>query len=89
MSHKKCFTTFTDLRRKDVINVCDGVKLGRVCDLELDVDACPAQLVAIIVPGPARLFGIIRSEEELVVPYPCIQKIGDDVILVDIPPKKI
>lgn len=34
--------------------------------------------------GPPRFFGILRSDEELVIPYDRISKIGDDVILVDV-----
>lgn len=84
MDDKICITTFKELRCKDVVNVCDGAILGRVSDLELDVKECPPQLVSIVVPGPSKFFGIVRSEEELVIPYCCIQKIGDDVILVEI-----
>ncbi|MFR3363733.1 MAG: hypothetical protein ACLTV1_02940 [Christensenellales bacterium] len=36
------------------------------------------------LPGPPRFFGILRSDEELVIPYDRISKIGDDVILVDV-----
>ena len=39
---------------------------------------------SIVVPGPPRFFGILRSDEELVIPYDRISKIGDDVILVDV-----
>ncbi len=83
-----CITTFSEMRHKDVINICDGARLGRICDLELDVDECMGQLVAIVVPGPCRLFGILKSDEELVIPFHCITKFGDDVILVNIPPAK-
>ena len=80
----QCKTTFSELRRKEVINVCDGARLGPLCDLELDVGT--GVLLALIVPGPARMFGLLRSEEELVIPFCQIKKIGDDVILVEIEP---
>ena len=73
-------TTFSELRRKEIINVCDGARLGCACDLELD--DCTGVISAIIVPGPARFFGLLRGAEEIVIPYCKIQKIGDDVILV-------
>lgn len=73
---------FSDLRRKEVINLSDGVRLGCISDLEMD--AVSGAVYAIIVPGPPRLFGLVRSDEELVIPYGKIKKIGDDVILVDI-----
>ena len=76
-------TTFCELRRKEVINICDGSRLGCICDIELD--QCSGLISSIIVPGPTKFFGILRSDEELVIPYCKINKIGDDVILVDIP----
>lgn len=81
---RECIT-FSELKCKDVINVCNGACLGRVCDIELELCDCEWCLSAIILPGPARLFGIIRSEEELVISCRCIVKIGEDTILVEIP----
>ena len=75
-------TTYSELKRKEIINVCDGARLGCACDLELD--DCTGVISAIVVPGPARLMGLLRSSEELVIPYCKIQKIGDDVILVQV-----
>lgn len=75
-------TTYSDLRAKEVINVCDGARLGNICDLELD--ACSGQALSIIVPGRARLFGLLPSCDELVIPFGKIKKLGEDVILVEI-----
>lgn len=79
MFHK---TTYSELRTKEVINVCDGARLGVICDLELD--ACDGRVLAIVVPGPSRCFGLLRSSEELVIPFCKLKKIGEDVILVEI-----
>ncbi|MDD3920023.1 MAG: YlmC/YmxH family sporulation protein [Eubacteriales bacterium] len=77
-------TTFSELRRKEVINICDGARLGRICDLELD--DCDGTISAVIVPGESRFMGILKSNEELVIPYCKLKKIGDDVILVELIP---
>ena len=75
-------TTYSDLKRKEIINICDGARLGCVSDLELD--ECTGQICSIIVPGPLRFFGLFRGGDEIVIPYCRIQKIGDDVILVQV-----
>ena len=75
--------TFCELRQKEVINICDGARLGCICDLELE--PCSGQILSIIVPGPGRLWGLLRGGEEIVIPYCKICKIGMDVILVDLP----
>lgn len=74
--------SFGDIRRKEVINIRDGARLGCICDLE--VEQASGLICSIVVPGPPRFFGLVRSDEELVIPYNRINKIGDDVILVDI-----
>ena len=74
--------TFSELRHKEIINICDGARFGRISDLE--IDTCTGMICSIIVPGPARLLGLLRGSEELVIPFCKIHKIGDDVILVDI-----
>ena len=74
-----------DLRDKEVINICDGRKLGCVDDVEVDVNS--GRLVSIIVPCDGKLFGFGRSKS-LVILWDSIEKIGDDIILVKIDVKE-
>jgi YlmC/YmxH family sporulation protein len=64
---------------KEVINIHDGARLGFVCDVEIETDT--GKLCAIVVPGPGR-FWIFSHDEPVVIPWECIRKIGDDIILV-------
>jgi len=73
---------FCDLKRKEVINLHDGARLGCICDLEIDPEN--GRILSIVVPGPPRFFGMFKSDEELVIPFQKINKIGDDVLLVDV-----
>ena len=74
-----------DLRDKEVINICDGKKLGCVDDVEVDVNN--GRLVSIIVPCDGKLFGFGKSRN-LVILWDSIEKIGDDTILVKIDTKE-
>lgn len=74
---------FRDLRRKEVININDGCRLGPVADVDLKIPE--GQIVAIVVYGPARFFGLFGRGEEFYIPWDCIQRIGDDIILIDKP----
>ena len=73
---------FSALRCKEVINVSDGCRLGYVSDLELELET--GRVLALVVPCPGRFFGLFGCKEEYVIPWPCIRRIGDDIILVDI-----
>ena len=72
---------FSTLKCKEVVNVCDGCRLGFVCDVE--VDCCNGQICSIIVPGHTKAFGLLGRQEEYVIPWKCIRQIGDDIILVE------
>lgn len=72
----------SDLRVKDVVNVRDGRRLGPISDLELDLES--GRITAIVVAGGARLFGLFGRENDYVIPWERIQKIGIDVILVEV-----
>lgn len=76
--------SFSDLRRKDVINICDGRKLGKPIDLIFNDRAC---IEAIVVPAPCTMAGwFSRDRPGTVIPWNRIRRFGDDVILVEIDP---
>ena len=70
-----------DMRHKEVINVKDGMRLGNVCDLE--IDTTNARVTAIIIYGRLRWFGLLGREDDVVIRWQDIQVIGDDTILVN------
>ena len=77
--------SFSQLRKKDVINVCDGHRLGRPIDLIFNDHA---MIEAIIVPSPGTFSGMLSRERPgCVVPWKNIKRFGDDVILVEIDPQ--
>ena len=76
-----------DLKNKEVINSCDCKILGFVTDV--DIDVYTGKLNAIIVPGPCKVFGFLGRENEYIIPYDCIFKIGPDVILVNVCEEKV
>ena len=71
------------LRCKEVINICDGSRLGFVYDVDIKVPE--GQVLAIVVKGPGMFFGLFGRGEEFYIPWDCIQRIGDDIILIDKP----
>ena len=72
---------FSDLRYKEVIDIHTGLRLGYVCDLEFD-DA-EGRLVSLVTPGRAKFFGLLGREDDYVLPWGCIVRIGGDIILVE------
>ena len=76
---KRC--TVTDLRCKEVINICDGTRLGFVSDVHIDL--CTGRVVALAVPGRRSLRALFGKDGDCVIPWSAIRNIGDDIILVE------
>ena len=72
---------YSELRYKEVIDIHTGLRLGYVCDLEFD-DA-EGRLVSLVTPGRSKLFGLLGREDDYVLPWGCIVRIGGDIILVE------
>ncbi len=70
-----------DFRQKEVINISDGKRLGFVCDVEINLES--GKLDAIVIPGQGRIFGLFGKDNEYVIPWSKIKKIGEDIILVE------
>ena len=69
--------SFSELKRKDVVNTMDGKRLGRVCDI---VFCYPEnRILGFVVPS-----GGFLKREEYFIDLKCVAKIGYDVILVNV-----
>ena len=75
-----------DIREKEIINLCDGMRLGYATDFEINV--CDARIVALIVPQSGGLFGLPKGDG-LVIPWERIECIGEDTILVKVDPGEL
>ena len=73
----------SDLRMREVVNVVDGKRLGVIKDIDLDPEqGC---VKAIILPGSTGFLGsFMGRNDDFVIPWNRIKKIGMDVILVEV-----
>ena len=73
--------SFLELRDKDVVNITDGKKLGRIQDMMFT--KC-GQVTGFIVPGEKKFLKCIARDECIFIPYGNICKIGEDIVLVEL-----
>jgi len=71
----------SELRQKEIINMSDGKRLGFVSDVEINMET--GAIEAIIIPSESKLFRVIAKDNDIVIPWENIKKIGVDVILID------
>lgn len=71
-----------DLKRKEVINICDCKRLGFVGNVEFEPST--GCITHLIIPGAGCLCGIFGREKEYVIPFCDVKQIGEDIILVEV-----
>ena len=74
--------TFCELREKEIVNLTDGKRFGRIIDLAL---SCNGKVLGIMAPGDRSMLKSFGGKDALFIPWQNIGKIGDDVILVNLP----
>jgi YlmC/YmxH family sporulation protein len=70
----------SEFQTKDVVNVANGKKLGNIGDIDINLQT--GQIESLIILGAGKVLGLFGREEETIIPWRNIVKIGADVILV-------
>lgn len=73
---------FSELKKKEVINLKNCERLGRVSDFEFD--ECTGQICKLIISGENKWCSLFGNTPDYVIGYKDIKKIGPDIIVVDI-----
>jgi len=71
--------TIEQLHEKEVISITTGKRIGYPCDVKFDV--CNGRITAIVIPQ-GGFFGKRCPDNDIVIPWCNIEKIGSDIILV-------
>ena len=74
-----------DLREKEVINLCDGTRLG--CPSDFEFCATDGKITAIVIEGQGGFLGFGRCNATII-PWNKIECVGEDAILVRLSPNE-
>lgn len=72
----------SELQRKDIINIKDGKKVGKIIDAEFD--PLNGQMKYFLIEKTNYIKNLFTNNEELSIRYNQIKKMGEDVILIEI-----
>jgi YlmC/YmxH family sporulation protein len=73
---------FSQLAGKEIINLVDGERLGRLGEADVAIDETTGALAALIVPPRPRLW---RPGLEARIPWEAVRRVGPDVLIVELP----
>ncbi|MEG0073697.1 MAG: YlmC/YmxH family sporulation protein [Clostridia bacterium] len=71
-----------DFKQKEVININNGKILGYVSDV--NANFATGEISSIIIAPMGKIFNLIGGKNNITVPWEKINKIGEDVILVEV-----
>ena len=77
----------SELRHLEIVNTCDGAKLGCASDFEFEADGDCTKITALIVRGSGGFLGF-GCEDDVRIPWCNVQCIGEDIILVQLSPQE-
>ena len=70
-----------DLKWREVIDTATGARLGYVNDILIEAET--GRVLALIVPGPPRFFGVFGRDEDYILPWESVARLGADFVLID------
>lgn len=71
----------SDIREKEIININNGERMGYIYDFELDMEQ--GRIIGIVMSSTSRVLGLFGKNEDIVINWKDIIKIGTDTILID------
>jgi len=71
----------SDLQSKDIVSIRDGKRLGRIIDVEIEDDG---RVISLIIEQKRGMRSFVGGSVDSTISFSQIQKIGEDVILVDL-----
>ncbi|HHY06324.1 MAG TPA: YlmC/YmxH family sporulation protein [Clostridia bacterium] len=73
----------SELIGKDIVNIQNGGRLGIVADSDLVIDTETGEIQSIILPSRSGFFSFL-DRHNFTIPWSCVKKIGNEVIIVDL-----
>ncbi len=71
----------SDLQEKDIVNINNGKKVGRVIDAKIDNEG---KIIYLVIDSKKSIRNILSNSSDINISFNQIKKIGEDVILIDL-----
>ncbi len=72
---------FSEMQEKDIINLTDGNKIGKLKDLDINIEN--GKIISVNIVTNSRLRSFFSGEDIVTIPWENIVKFGSEVIIVN------
>lgn len=73
---------YKEISGKEIININHGTRLGILGQTDLEIDEKTGEIISFIIPN-YKWFGLKREGDEVRIHWDSIQKIGEDMIMIE------
>jgi len=73
---------YRDISGKEIVDIVQGSRLGILGQTDLDIDSNTGKIESFILPN-YKWFGLKREGDEIRIRWSAINKIGDDMIMIE------
>ena len=73
-----------ELVGKEIVNICNGSRLGVVGDSDIAINIDSGEIQSIILPRKSNYFNLWVDRQHLVIPWEAVRKVGSEVIIVEL-----
>ncbi|AGB40691.1 sporulation protein, YlmC/YmxH family [Halobacteroides halobius DSM 5150] len=74
----------SELEGKEIVNLHNGGRLGLIDETEMVFNPNTGSLESILIPNQQGMFGFGGRNEELIIPWESVVKIGDEIVIVNL-----
>ncbi|WP_075980879.1 YlmC/YmxH family sporulation protein [Bacillus massilinigeriensis] len=75
----------SELSGKEIVDLKKAERLGVLGQTDLEINESTGQIQALLIPSSVSWFGFRKNGGEIRVPWSHIKKIGNDMVIIDIP----
>ncbi|SCY12119.1 YlmC/YmxH family sporulation protein [Alkaliphilus peptidifermentans] len=75
---------FSAIGGKEIVNLCNGSRLGVIGDSDMLIDEKTGKIIALLIPDEKNIFSFLSSGSLLEIPWEAIKKIGNDMIIIEV-----
>lgn len=72
-----------ELVGKEIVNICNGSRLGVVGDSDIAINIDSGEIQSIILPRKSNFINLWVDKQHLVIPWEAVRKVGSEVIIVE------
>lgn len=77
---------WSELAGKEIINLHDGARLGKVGDADLVFNPETGEIESLLVYGRNRLSGLLGFGSPVTVPWEAVRRVGPEVLIIEVEP---